>query len=147
MQHAADARGLPALAVGFSPPEALAPLAEHLGWHGRFLSDPHRALYRRLHLGRAPWWRSYTPGTLAIYARALARSPRATSTSNPRGVAAPVEDTRQLGEDAVVRDGVAHILWRPRSPNDRVDPDTLAETAHHLSVDPPSTGSTERRRR
>ena len=147
MQHAADARGLPAVAVGFSPPEALVPLAEHLGWHGRFLSDPHRALYRRLHLGRAPWWRIYTPGTLAIYARALAGSPRGGSGSRAREVAAPVEDTRQLGGDAVVRDGVARILWRPRSPDDRVDPGTLAETAHHLSLDPPSTGSAERRRR
>jgi ABC-type amino acid transport substrate-binding protein len=30
-----------------------------------------------------------------------------------------VEDTRQLGADAVVVDGTVVRLWRPRSPDDR----------------------------
>ena len=126
MQAAADARGIVA-AVGFSPPDALAPLVEHLDWHGKFFSDQDRSLYRRLGLGRAPWWRVYSPGTLAIYTRALARGHRP---------AAPVEDPRQLGGDAVVRDGVAVRLWRPRSPDDRVAPDVVVEAAHGVSEDP-----------
>jgi hypothetical protein len=30
-----------------------------------------------------------------------------------------VEDTRQLGADAIMINGVVRRLWRPRSPNDR----------------------------
>jgi hypothetical protein len=39
----------------------------------------------------------YSPGTLATYAAALARG---------RRLARPVEDTRQLGADAIMIDGV-----------------------------------------
>lgn len=104
--------GVETVAVGFSPPEALAPLRDHLGWRGRFLADTDRRLYRDLGLGRAPWWRVYSPGTLGIYARAIRRGYR----GDP-----PVEDTRQLGGDALIRDGVAVRRWLPRSPDDRVD--------------------------
>ena len=132
MQRAADARGIALVAVGFSPPDLLAPVSEHLGWRGLFLSDEQRLLYRKLGLGRAPWWRVYTPGTLAIYARALVGSrPRPAEPGAP----GPAEDTRQLGGDAVLRDGVVHTLWSPRSPDDRVDADTLAEAAHRLTPD------------
>jgi hypothetical protein len=105
------------VAVGFSPPAALAPLADHLGWRGLFLADTERALYRRLGLGRAPWWRVYSPGTVGIYVRAAWRGHRGT---------APVEDTRQLGGDALLVDGVAVARWNPRSPDDRVAPADLA---------------------
>jgi hypothetical protein len=30
-----------------------------------------------------------------------------------------VEDTRQLGADAIMIDGVVRLLWRPRTPDDR----------------------------
>lgn len=121
MQDVATAACLPVVAVGFSPPEVLRSLAEYLSWRGPFLSDEDRALYRVLGLGRAPWWRVYSPGTLAIYARGRRRRRR------PEG--APGEDTRQLGGDAVVRDGVARVLWSPRSPDDRVAPQDLVESA------------------
>jgi hypothetical protein len=105
----ADARiGL--MAVGFSPPGPLAAITRHLGWTGLVLTDPHRVLYRRLGIGRAPLWRVYSPGTLATYAAALARG---------RRLARPVEDTRQLGADAIMIDGVVRRLWRPRTPDDR----------------------------
>jgi hypothetical protein len=105
----ADARiGL--IAVGFSPPGPLAAIARHLGWPGLVLTDPGRALYQRLGIGRAPLWRVYSPGTLATYAAALARGHRLTP---------PVEDTRQLGADAIMIDGVVRRLWRPRTPDDR----------------------------
>jgi hypothetical protein len=96
--------------VGFSPAQPLAAIARHLGWPGLVLSDPERALYRRLGVGRAPLWRVYSPRTLATYAAAVARG---------RQLARPAEDTRQLGGDAVVVDGRVRTLWRPRTPDDR----------------------------
>ena len=120
MQDAAIGVGLPVVAVGFSPPELLRSVAEHLSWRGPFLSDEDRTLYRVLGLGRAPWWRVYSPGTLAIYARGWSRRRRA--------VGRPAEDTRQLGGDALVRDGVAHVLWTPHSPDDRVAPQELVDS-------------------
>jgi hypothetical protein len=98
------------MAVGFSPPGPLAAIARHLGWTGLVLTDPGRTLYRRLGIGRAPLWRVYSPGTLATYTAALARGHR---------LARPVEDTRQLGADAIMIDGVVRRLWRPRTPDDR----------------------------
>ncbi|HSK60902.1 MAG TPA: AhpC/TSA family protein [Actinomycetospora sp.] len=123
MQDVATEAGLPVVAVGFSPPAVLRSLAEYLSWRGAFLSDEDRVLYRVLGLGRAPWWRVYSPGTLAIYARGRRRRGR------PEGPEGPAEDTRQLGGDAVVRDGVARVLWTPRSPDDRVAPQDLVESA------------------
>lgn len=96
--------------IGFSPPDRLAAVARHLGWPGRVLADQQRALYRRLGVGRAPLWRVYSPATLATYAAATARGHR---------LARPAEDTRQLGADAIMADGVVRQLWRPRTPNDR----------------------------
>jgi hypothetical protein len=107
----ADARiGL--IAVGFSPPGPLAAIARRLGWTGLVLTDPGRALYQRLGVGRAPLRRVYSPGTLAAYAGALARG---------RGhrIARPAEDTRQLGADAIMAQGAVRRLWRPRTPDDR----------------------------
>ncbi|PVZ14700.1 AhpC/TSA family protein [Actinomycetospora cinnamomea] len=123
MQEAVAGSAVEAVAVGFSPPDALAPLAEHLGWRGRFLADTERRLYRDLGLGRAPWWRVYSPGTIAIYLRAARRGRWG------HGSGAPVEDTRQLGGDAVVRGGVAVARWNPRSPDDRVPAGELAAVA------------------
>lgn len=127
MQDALAGIGIEAIAVGFSPPDALAPLAEHLGWRGRFLADTGRRLYRDLGLGRAPWWRVYSPGTLAIYLRAALRGRR-----DLRGTA-PVEDTRQLGGDALVIEGRAVVRWYPRSPDDRVAAAELAAAARDRS--------------
>ena len=96
--------------VGFSPPAPLAAIARHLGWPGLVLTDPHRVLYRRLGIGRAPLRQVYSPGTRATAAAALARGHR---------LARPVEDTRQLGADAIMAQGAVRRLWRPRSPDDR----------------------------
>lgn len=97
--------------VGFGDPRRLAAIAGKLNWPGRVLSDPGRALYGRLGVGRAPWWRIYTPGTLRTYLTAV-RHPPAHS-------GRPDEDTRQLGADAILRDASIVRLWRPRSPDDR----------------------------
>ena len=107
-QHHNTAVGL--VMVGFSPADRLAALARHLGWPGQVLSDPARAVYSALDLRRAPLWRVYAPRTLLIYARAVRRGDNL-----PR----PVEDTRQLGGDAILLDGTVVQLWRPRTPDDR----------------------------
>lgn len=108
----ADA-AVPLVVVGFSPADALAPLADHLGLPGRVLSDPDRTAYRALGLGRAPVWRVYSPGTMLRYAGAVLRG---------HTLHKPVEDTRQMGGDALVVDGIVVRRWRPSTPDDRVDP-------------------------
>ena len=108
--------------VGFGPPRRLAAVARRLGWSGLVRGDQDRELYRRLGVGRAPWWRVYSPGTLATYARAVLSGHR---------LHRPVEDPRQLGADVVVVDGTARVLWRPRSPDDRPPAGEVLERARH----------------
>lgn len=114
------------MAVGFSPPDALAELAEHLAWPWPFLSDVDRLLYQRLGLGRARRRDVYTPATLRMYRDAAGRG---------EALHRPVEDTRQLGGDAVVRSGEVVRIWQPSSPDDRpaIEEllDALALAAHH----------------
>lgn len=110
MHQARDDPRTGLILIGFSPPQPLAAIARHLGWPGPILTDHERVLYRRLGVGRAPLWRVYSPATLATYAAALARGHR---------LARPVEDTRQLGADAIMIDGIVRQLWRPRTPDDR----------------------------
>ncbi|MGH3751416.1 MAG: peroxiredoxin-like family protein [Pseudonocardiaceae bacterium] len=113
------------VACGFSPPDALAALADHVGWPGLFLADEDRRLYGLLGMRRARLWQVYSPGTLARYAIAAARGHHL-----PR----PVEDTRQLGGDALLRNGVVVHRWLPRTPNDRAHPARLL-TARVLDAD------------
>lgn len=80
-------------------------------------------MYGRLGAGRAPWWRIYSPGTLRIYARAVLARQR---------LRPPAEDTRQLGADAVVVDGVVRVLWLPRSPDDRPSAADVVAAAQQL---------------
>jgi hypothetical protein len=124
--HAEELRqiGATVIAAGFSPAEPLAALAEMLEWPWPFLSDTERVLYRRLGFGRASYRAVYNRGTLRIYAQALRRGQR---------VPKPVEDTRQMGGDAVVRDGRAVRVFLPESPDDRVDVDTLVAVAREVA--------------
>ncbi len=119
-----DQLGFVLVAVGFSPPAALAALARHLAWPGPFCSDEERLLYQRLGLGRAATGQVFTPGTRAVYAAAAARG---------ETVKRPVEDLRQLGGDALAVGGVARITFRPASPDDRPDADDLVSAAASLS--------------
>jgi len=96
--------------IGFSPPERLAAVARHVDWPGMVLADQPRRVYHALGLGRAPLWQVYSPLTLLTYARALLRGQR---------LSRPVEDTRQLGGDAVVVNGTVVHFWQPRTPDDR----------------------------
>ena len=113
---ALEGLGANAIAVSFSPAQALATLAQHLEWPWPFLSDPDRLTYARLRVPRAPLRDVYTAGTLQRYARALLRGQR---------IRRPVEDTRQLGADAVVVNGRAVGIFRSRSPDDRPAMETL----------------------
>ncbi len=116
--------GFALIAVGFSPPDALAGLAGHIGWTGPFCSDQDRALYDRLGLGRAGVSKLLTSGTRAVYAAALKRG---------AAVERPVEDMRQLGGDAVVVAGVARVTFRPASPDDRPEVDEIVAAARSLA--------------
>jgi hypothetical protein len=120
VQDLLAATPVPLVTVGFSPPEALAALGEHLGLTGPVLADPDRALYRLLGLGRAPLWKVYSPGTVGYYAGRALRGGRA---------ARAVEDTRQMGGDALVVDAVVTRRWRPSTPAGRTDPAVLAAAA------------------
>ncbi|MGQ0574546.1 MAG: hypothetical protein ACT4RN_10120 [Pseudonocardia sp.] len=111
---------IPLMTVGFSPPAALTSLADHLGLPGLVLADERRVLYRALALPRAPLWRIYSPRTLAFYGRARRSGRRARP---------PVEDTRQLGGDALVVGGVVVRRWLPRTPVDRARPEVIAAAA------------------
>lgn len=120
MQNDLSGTGIGMITVGFSPPRPLRELAAHLGLTGAMLSDEHRSLYRLLGLRRAPLWQVYSPGTLTYYALARLRG---------RELRRPVEDTRQLGGDAIVADGTIVRRWMPRSPDDRVPPAHLVAAA------------------
>lgn len=112
------------IAVGFSPEGALALLARHLGWPWPFLADEHRTVYARLPAGRARLHRVYNAATLGRYAAAAARGTR---------IRRPVEDTRQLGADAVIRDGRVVWLHAQRSPDDRPSADDLIDRLRRAS--------------
>lgn len=107
-QHTDPRIGL--VLIGFSPPDRFRAVARHLEWPGKVFSDTDRVAYGLLGLGRAPLWRTYSPRTLLTYARAHRAGQRWSK---------PVEDTRQLGGDAVVVGGTVTDLWRPRTPDDR----------------------------
>ena len=127
VQEQFSSRSTLVVGVGFSPPAPLALLADTLNWQGPLLSDEQRVLYRLLGLPRARLLQTYSPGTLLRYARAAARGHRLTR---------PVEDTRQLGGDAVVVDGAVRVVWRPSTPDDRVDVRTIAAAVERLIADP-----------
>ncbi|RZT83858.1 hypothetical protein EV383_0677 [Pseudonocardia sediminis] len=120
MQERLDGTGIGMVTVGFSPPEALAALAGHLGLRGPVLSDEHRDVYRLLGFRRAPILAVYSPGTLLYYARRRLRG---------HPLPRPVEDTRQMGGDAVTRDATIVRRFAPSSPDDRVTPARLVDAA------------------
>ncbi|MGH3437433.1 MAG: hypothetical protein ACRDRN_13310 [Sciscionella sp.] len=88
-------------------------MADHLGWQGLFLSDERREVY--------------TPGTIAFDLKALLHGEK---------LRTPVEDTRQLGGDSVIRDSILIRWWRPRSPDDRVDAAVLLREVVALLLSP-----------
>lgn len=114
---------VPVVAVGFDGADALGLLADHIGWSAPFLADEDRRLHARLGMRRAPWWRVWSPRTLAFYRRALRDTPRP-GPGNPSPV-----DVHQMGGDAVVVDGVVVRRWLPRTPVDRAAPEVVVGEA------------------
>ncbi|MDQ4011169.1 MAG: hypothetical protein M3228_10870 [Actinomycetota bacterium] len=131
MQVREQAAGYPIglVACGFSPADALAALAHHVGWPGPFLADEDRRLYGVLGMRRARLWQVYSPRTLARYAIAAARGQQ---------LPQPVEDIRQMGGDALLHDGVVVRRWLPRTPDDRIRPSRLLHAAACWQVGGPS---------
>ncbi|WP_219418770.1 AhpC/TSA family protein [Pseudonocardia nigra] len=120
MQRDLSDTGIGMITIGFRPPQPLHDLADYLHLTGPMVSDEQRTVYRLLGLRRAPLRRVYSPGTLAFYTRARRRGQQ---------LQRPVEDTRQLGGDAIIADGVVTRRWAPRSPDDRVTPARLVAAA------------------
>lgn len=112
--------GIGMITIGFSPPQPLHDLTQYLHLTGPVLSDEQRTVYRLLGLRRAPLWRVYSPGTLAFYSQARRQGQQ---------LRRRVEDTRQLGGDAIIDNGVITRRWAPRSPDDRVKPALLVAAA------------------
>ena len=82
------------------------------------MSDPDRVLYRALGAGRGRIRDVWSLGTLRMYARLLYRGMR---------LRRPIEDTRQLGADAVIdRDGALVHAWLPDGPDHRPTVDEIA---------------------
>ncbi|MGH9128009.1 MAG: peroxiredoxin-like family protein [Acidimicrobiales bacterium] len=126
------ALGAEPVAVGFSPAEPLAALAEYLQWPWPFLSDTERVLYHRLGLPRAKLRQVWTPGTKDVYREAHSKG---------KAIHAPVEDPLQLGGDAVARAGKVTALWRPASPDDRPAVDDLMAALRPVSLPGPAAGT------
>ena len=98
--------------------ERLAAYREHLAVDFPFVSDPERELYRELGAGRGRIRDVWSLGTMRMYARLLVRGMR---------LRVPIEDTRQLGADAVVdRAGRVVRVWLPDGPDHRPTIDDLA---------------------
>jgi hypothetical protein len=93
-------------------------------------------------MSRAGLWQVYSPGTLARYALAAARGRRLWP-PQPR----PVEDIRQMGGDAILRDGIVVRRWLTRTPSDRVHPARLLHAAGCFPVGRPSSTANPPKRR
>ena len=134
-QAALEALGASAVAVGFSPAEPLATLADHLHWPWPFLSDPERLVYTRLGLPRARRRDVYSRANLERYREAVERGE-----APPK----PEEDLLQLGGDAVVRHGSVVHLVRSTTPDDRPSTATLLAAVADAAQVPggPSMGTT-----
>ena len=106
-------------------PMRLAAYRAHLDIQFPVVADVDRVLYRVLGAGRGSLRRVWSPGTLVMYARLLRRG---------RQLHRPMEDTRQLGADAVIdRDGRLHRLWLPPSPDARPHVEEIIDALHELS--------------
>ncbi len=103
--------------VSFAPAEDLAAYRDHLALPFPVLSDPDRALYRRLGLRRARLRDVFNAGTRSMYKDLMAKG---------RQVRRPVHDIRQLGGDFVFdADGRLVAEFRPPSPDARPTVDDL----------------------
>ena len=100
----------------------LAAYRDHLGTDFPFVSDPDRQLYRALGAGRGTIRDVWSIGTLRMCGRLLYQGMR---------LHRPIEDTRQLGADAVFDgDGRLVRVWLPDGPDHRPTIDEIAAVIH-----------------
>lgn len=103
--------------VTFTRARNLRGFRRQLGLRYPVLADERREAYRAYGLGRAPWWRVWSPSTLAVYVRLVRQG---------RRLQRPTQDTRQLGGDFVVGpDGRLSYVYRQTRPADRPTVDAL----------------------
>jgi len=115
---------LPVVVTFSHDPARQAAYAPHLGIDFPILADPERALYALFGVGRGTWWRVWSPGTLAMYARLLVRG---------RKLRMPTDDTRQLGADVLLdASGRLQRLWLPEGPDDRPAIDDIVRAVRSL---------------
>ena len=115
---------LPVVITFADDPSRLAAYRTYLDLEFPVVADVDRTLYRVLGAGRGSFFRVWSPGTIAMYARLVRRG---------RRLHAPTEDTRQLGADAVIdRDGRLHRLWLPPTPDARPAVDEIVDAVREL---------------
>jgi len=102
---------LPVVITFADDPGRLAVYRQHLKIPFPVLADTDRVLYQLFGAGRGSIRDVWSPGTIAMYARLMRRG---------RRLHRPVDDTRQLGADAVIdRAGRLYRLWLPPGPDHR----------------------------
>jgi peroxiredoxin len=108
--------------VMFTDPKTLQPYQSKHDLPFQVLSDPERVAYRSFGLGRG--------SVLRIWGlRAARRYLQIMRVSGLRGLAAPTEDTLQLGGDFVVSaDGTLTYAFWGEGPDDRPTVDELVQT-------------------
>ncbi len=115
---------LPVVITFADDPSRLTAYRTYLDLEFPVVADVDRTLYRLLGAGRGSFFRVWSPGTIAMYARLVRRG---------RRLHAPTEDTRQLGADAVIdRDGRLHRLWLPPTPDARPAVDEIVDAVREL---------------
>ncbi len=115
---------LPVIVTFAGNPDRLAAYRKHLDLDVPVLADVGRELYHLLGAGRGSARAIWSPGTVMAYVQLLRRG---------RRLRRPVEDTRQLGADAIIdRDGRLRRIWLPPSPDTRPPISELAAVIDEL---------------
>ncbi len=113
-----DERDVVVLAIGFEAARRVGGFCRRHSLPFRCLVDEARTVYRAYGLGRASWFRTLTPRSLAPYIRLMfsARTVRRASD----------QDVRQRGGDFVVgRDGRIRLAYASDDPADRPTVDAI----------------------
>ncbi len=107
-----DQRKVAIAIVSFAEPERLELYQKHHQWPFVMLADPNRTAYKAFALGRLPWFRVFSPGTLKLYFKLLRKGKKLESYGQ--------DDYYQAGGDFLI-DGKGNILLAHRSqdPSDR----------------------------
>ena len=88
------------------------------------LVDQTLSLYRAYDMGRADWWQLWSPSTLWLYAKLLARG---------RKLQRSAADVSQLGGDVLVDpNGIVRLHHVGQTPADRPSVDTILRTIRKI---------------